>query len=323
MSRIKSTYKYIFYPLATLVCIVTLLIIIQPEGNAYRIFTNFAVEIMLGILGFGLVCLLLQWHRLMFVSFACAGILSLFLKSSSNPAPTYATPNTEKDIEVVHLNISNYEGNEYEELTDLIINSDADVVSIQEVTPDWDMVLRDELLDSFPHFSSVASISFNGMAVFSKFPINSIDTFYYNDIPNLTGLIQSGKAGSKPIRFISTYTNPAFSTDKFYQELSEHFKTIIDKVKDTKGAKLAFGTYNTVAWSSEMKFFTNELSLQNSRRSINPFSQSTYEHIFHSLDMECVSFDGFYDNTGAKIGLKVKLHLKNLPVSYYDKGPIQ
>jgi len=235
MSVVKSTYKFVFYPLALALSILTLLIIIQPSGAPFRIFTNSAVEIMLGILGFGLLCLLLQWHRLMFVSFACAGVLSLFLKSSSNPAPVYAAPNVESDIEVIHLNISNYEGAEYEELTDLILDSGADMVSIQEVTPDWETVFRDELVDSFPHFSSVASISFNGMAVYSKYPLTDVDTFYYKDIPNLTGIIKPNKSNSKPIRFISTYTDPAFGTDKFYQELSDHFQTIIGKVKTSKG----------------------------------------------------------------------------------------
>ncbi|MGK0390394.1 MAG: hypothetical protein ACI94Y_003147 [Maribacter sp.] len=319
MSKVKSTYKFVFYPLATLLSIITLLIIIQPSGMYYRVFTNSAVQIMLGILGFGLLCLLLQWHRLMFVAFTCTGILCLFLKSSSNPSPAYATPNVKEDIEVIHLNISNFNGEEYEELTDLLLESGADLISIQEVKPDWDTVLREELLDSFPYFSSMPNIGINGMAVFSKYPISDLDTFYYSDIPNLTGLIHP--EDNKPIRFISTYTNPAFGTDKFYKELKDHFEMIIDKVEDSSEARLAFGTYNTVAWSSEMKFFTGALGLQNSRRSISPFSQSTYEHIFHSMDMECVSFDGLYDVAGEKIGLKVKLHIKNISTSYYDKEP--
>lgn len=320
MSIVKSTYKFVFYPLATLLSIITLLIIIQPSGMHYRVFTNSAVEIMMGILGFGLLCLLLQWHRLMFVSFTCTGILCLFLKSSSNPSPVYATPNIKEDIEVIHLNISNFNGEEDVELTDLLLESGADLISIQEVDPWWDPVLKEELLDSFPYFSSIPSISFNGMAVFSKYPLTDLDTFYYTDVPNLTGLIRA-KNTEKPIRFVSTYTNPSFGTDKFYQDLKDHFEAIIDKVQNQPEAMLAFGTYNTVAWSSEMKFFTGALSLQNSRRSISPFSQSTYEHIFHSMDMECVSFDGLYDAAGEKIGLKVKLHVKNLPISYYDKGP--
>lgn len=320
MSIVKSTYKFVFYPLAILLSIITLLIIIQPSGIHYRAFTNYAVEIMLGVLGFGLLCLLLQWHRLMFVSLTCTGILCLFLKSSSNPSPVYATPNIKEDIEVIHLNTSSFSGEEDVELTDLLLESGADLISIQEVDPFWDTVLKEELLGSYPYHSSIVNISFNGMAVFSKYPIFDLDTFYYKDIPNLTGLIQS-KDSNKPIRFISTYTNPTFGTDKFYQDLKDHFETIISKVQNSSEARLAFGTYNTVAWSSEMKFFTGALGLQNSRRSISPFSQSTYEHIFHSMDMECVSFDGLYDDLGTKIGLKVKLHVKNLPISYYDKGP--
>ena len=322
MSIVKSTYKFVFYPLATLLSIITLLIIIQPSGVYYRVFTNSAVEIMLGILAFGMLCLLLQWHRLMFVALTCTGILCLFLKSSSNPAPVYATPNVSEDIEVVHLNTSNFNGEYLDELTDLLLESGVDLISIQEVNPDWDSIFREELLDSFPYYSSIVNISFNGMAVFSKYPIIDLDTFYYGNVPNLTGLVQT-KDSSKPIRFISTYTAPAFGTDKFYQELKDHFETIIAKVEDNSEAILAFGTYNTVAWSSEMKFFTGALGLQNSRRSTSPFSQNTYEHIFHSMDMECVSFDGLYDATGTKIGLKVKLHVKNLPTSYYDKGPTE
>jgi len=321
MSIVKSTYKFVFYPLAALLSIITLLIIIQPSGAHYRVFTNSAVEIMLGILGFGLLCLILQWHRLMFVAFTCTGILCLFLKSSSNPAPVYATPNLNNDIEVVHLNISNYNGAETEGLTDLLLESGTDFISIQEVDPFWEPILKEELLDSFPYFSSIPNISFYGMAVFSKYPITDLDTFYYQDIPNLTGLIHP-KDNNKPIRFISTYTTPTFGTDKFYQELKDHFEMIINKVEGSTEARIAFGTYNTVAWSSEMKFFTGALGLQNSRRSTSPFSQSTYEHIFHSMDMECVSFNGLYDTTGLEIGLKVKLHMKN-PISQYDKGPTE
>lgn len=324
MSVVKSTYKFVFYPLALVLMVTTLLIIIQPSGQYYRVFTESAVEITLGILGFGLLCLLLQWHRLMFVSFACAGILSLFLKSSTNPAPVYATPILEEDIEVIHLNISSYEGSVYEDLTDLLLRTDADLISIQEVDPEWDMVLRDELSDTYPYFSSVASVGINGLAIFSKLRLTNLDTFYHNNIPNLTGLIEAKKEGDKPIRFISTYTNPAFGTDKFYQELRDHFEAIIDKVKDTAGARLALGTYNTVAWSSEMKFFTGELGLQNSRRTINPFSEDTYEHIFHSRDIECVDFDGIYDNSEERIGLKIKLHhKKQLPDHYHVQKPSQ
>jgi len=324
MSVVKSTYKFIFYPLALVVTVVTLLILIQPSGEYYRNFTEYAVEIMLGILGFGLLCLLLQWHRLMFVSFACAGILSLFLKSSTNPAPVYATPIENEDIEVIQVNTSSNDG-AYENLTKLLLSTDADLISIQEVNPGWDEALKKDLSKTYQYSHSVVSMGFNGMAIYSKLPLTNIDAFYHNDIPNLTGLIKPKKEGAKPIRFISTYTNPTFGTDKAYQELKEHFEAIIAKVKDTDETMLAFGNYNTVAWSSEMKFFTGELGLQNSRRTVNPFSGTTFEHIFHSMDMECVDFDGLYDNLGERIGLKVKLHqieVTPLP-SYPHERPTQ
>lgn len=306
MSVVKSTYKFVFYPLSLLLMVITLLIIIQPSEQ-YRIFTNNAVEITLGILGFGILCLLLQWHRLMFVSYACVGILSLFLKSSTNPAPVYATPIGNEDMVVVHVNTSSYDGGTYEDLTDLLLSTNADLISIQEINPISDAIFKEKLSDTFPYISTISSIGFNGLGVFSRQPFINVDTFNHGDIPNLTGLIEPKVKDDKPIRFISTYTNPTFGTDKAYEELKDHFDAIIEMVQDSSGAKLAFGTYNTVAWSSEMKYFTGELGLQNSRRSVSPFSGTSFEHIFHSRDMECVDFGGLYDTLGTKIGLKVKL----------------
>lgn len=320
---LKTTYNYIVYPLSALLAGITLLIIIQPLGDTFRVFTNSAVKILFGILAFGLICMILKWHRLMFAAFTCTGILCLFLKESSNPAPVYATRLEKEDISIVQLNISNYDGASYFDLTDLLNNSDADLISIQEVTPDWDSVLTQQLIDSFPYFSSVASLGFNGMAVYSKHPLEQLDTFYYQNIPNLTGIFRS-KNLNRPVRFISTYTNPTFESSASYEQLRNHFQTVIEKIADTEEARLAFGTYNTVAWSSEMKYFTDELGLQNSRRSINNlFSQSGYEHIFHSKEIECSGLMPLTSKSGNAIGLEATVHFKKTPTIHHVLEPTQ
>ncbi len=314
---VRRSHDLIFYPVVALLVITTALIIIQPENAAFRIFTNHAVEIMFGILGMGLLFLFTKWHSLMFFAFSCTGLLCLFLKTSTNPAPTYAKPNLTEDLEVIHLNISNYDWGDYDELSDIILNSSADLVSVQEVTPDWDMMLKMSLKDSFPHMSSLASISFNGLAVFSKLPLINLDTFYHQNIPNLTGQVKMGIEGRKKIRFVTTYTNPSFDNDKFYQELKEHFTTIIGRLKETKGPLIAFGTYNIRAFTPEMKYFTNALGLYNSKRSINPLNEFSYEHIFHSEHLECSNFGELYtEDNQNMIGLNVKLQYKNDPIKH-------
>ncbi len=324
MEIVRRSSNFVFYPVVAMLTLTTALIIVQPESSTFRVFTNHAIEIMFGIFGLSFLFLFARWHKLMFLAFGCVGVLCLFLKSSSNPAPIYAAPSISEDIEVIHLNISNHDWEDYSQLSDMILNTSADVVSIQEVTPDWDIELKHLLQDSFPYISSLASMGINGMSIFSKLPFSEMDTFYYKDVPNLTGIIKLGSDGKKLIRFVTTYTNPAFNSDKFYAELREHFTTIIEKLKYSQQAILAIGTYNTVAWSTEMKYLTGSLGLQNSKRSTNPFSQSSYEHIFHSQELECSDFGGVYTNEGTKVGLKVKLQFKNTPILFpYGPEPTQ
>ncbi len=311
MATIKTTHKIISYPIAILLICITASIVIQPFGSIFRYFTNHGVETMFAMLGIALVFMFLKWHQLMFTTFTCVGILCLFFKTSINPSPTYAAPTPAGKIEILHLNIDNYDWKSYEELSDLLLQSGADFISIQELTPDWDHFLQQQLQDSFPYNSSIASIGFNGLAIYSKIPIQDIETFYYKDIPNITGLLKAKELGKKAIRFISTYTNPPYDSEKFYTELKEHFTTIIKKIKNTSEAKLALGTYNIVPWSSEMKYFTNALGLYNSKRSTSPFSDGDYEHIFHSSSLECTRFNEIFSVDGSKVGMTVRMQFKS------------
>ncbi len=320
----QGSHNLVFYPVVALTTLATALILLQPESPKFRMFINHAPEIMFGILGLGMLFLFTKWHRLMFFAFGYTGLLCIFLRSSTNTAPVYAKPNMAKTLEVIHVNISNHDWEAYEELSDIIINSSADLVSIQEVTPDWDFSLKTTLKDSFPYISSAANISFNGIAVFSKLPFSDLDTFYHNDIPNLTGMISLGEGNSGRIRFVTTYTNPSFDNNKFYEELKEHFTTIINKLSGKENlARIAIGTYNIKAWTPEMKYFTNALGLRNSKRAINPLNEGSYEHIFHSTHLECSNFGELYTEDGSSmIGLKVKLQFKNTPLAD-DSGKIQ
>ncbi len=306
-----------FYPLAIILVAATAVIHIQPTGAAFRFFIDSAPEIMLGILGAGLVFMMLRWHRLMYLSFLCVGFLCLFLKGSINPSPVYATKNPERSMEIVQLNTSFYDGS-FEDLTSLLLESGADLLSLQEVTPDWDAFFQENLVDSFPYSRSVPSIGINGMVIFSKMPLTDLETFYYKDIPNITGNILPDCDPSKRIRFVTTYTNPTFKTEAFYKDLKEHLTTIIEKVEPYSDAMLAMGTYNTVAWSSEMKYFTDRLGLQNSRRS----TYGSGSYVFHNPKLECTEFSDFKDESKS-IGLRGTFQFSSKQVVLNDQQPTQ
>ncbi len=304
-----SENKFVVSFLSIVLITITGIILLQPGGQYSRYLTNHAVYVMFGMLAFGLVFLLLKHHKIMLVSFACAGALAYFLKGSSNQALSYPERNVEVSLDVVHVNISNHDG-DYESLCSMLENSEADLISIQEVTPDWNIFLRQTLEPLYPFNKSVVSIGFNGMAIYSKYPILEIDTFYHEDIPNITGIIEVGDEAKKPLRFLSTYTNPTFETQSLYPQLLAHFKTIIRRMEDKAAPELALGTFNAVAWSTEMKYLTNHLNLVNSRRPVDFFEQNSYEHIFHSNRMECTALSPFIGEENNAIGVKGSFQFK-------------
>jgi endonuclease/exonuclease/phosphatase (EEP) superfamily protein YafD len=315
----NSTNKYIFYPVTAMLSGITAIIILQERIEFFRFFSNHAVSILFGIIALGLLFMVLRWQRLMFVAFVCAGCLCLFLRSSTNTSPRYASPNFSNDIEVLHINTSNHEGS-YEELTVSLLKSDADFISVQEVTPDWDLALE-ILRTKYPYYRSVVSIGYNGMAVFSRLPFTELDTFYYKDIPNITGVIETPQ--KKDLRFICTYTEPPSGSDRFYEELREHFEVIKEKVGDSPATRLALGSYNTVVWSPEMKYFASVLGLKNSHRSTTPFDEGDFEHIFHSQELECSNFSKFYNEVGGYLGLRGRFQFKSTTVNPYAQQPTE
>ncbi len=310
MPVIYTEHKAILSAAIIILSLITAAVVFQPEGHLFRYFTNYALEILFLTLGVSFVFWIAKWHYSMYYGLFCTGILCLFLKSSTNPNPTYAAPvdDLEETLDIIQVSVDG----DYEEFCMNLLESNADIISIQEVTPDWDFFFQEFLVDSFPYFISVPSISFNGLSIYSKLPFLATDTFYYKETPNITGMVSLDDNQKKTIRLLSTYTNPIFTND-----LKEHFTKIVEEVKYLNGSLVAMGSFNTVAWSSEMKYFTNELNLVNSKRSVNPFTQGTYEHIFHSQYMECSSFEGFTDTMGNDLGLRVQLQFKN-KVNNYD-----
>ena len=126
-----------------------------PDGTFFRWASQHAVQIMLCYLGLGLLLLLLRQRRLMFVSFACCAVICMYLRRTIGAEDAfrfqYAKPTQEKTIKFAHFNTGSTDG-DFERVMQTLLKQNPDVISIQEVTPDWDAALRALLATKYPHF---------------------------------------------------------------------------------------------------------------------------------------------------------------------------
>ena len=209
----------------------------------------------------------------MFITMLASGLLAFYLKTASNSSMVLPQTNNLPKVKIAHFNLSSFDAYD-PTFKDIILETECDIISFQEYTPDWDAYIRRELNKEFPHAHKMVRIDVFGMAVFSKKPLGKLDIFYYKDIPNLSFMVNNGM---HDINIISSYIAPPSLNSKKINS-SDHLKVLAQKVAERKLPTIALGDFNQVYWTNEIKTFREMTQLNNSRRNISLTSKAPYDH---------------------------------------------
>lgn len=268
--------------------------IVFPKVGIIRQGEEFIVQIMLAYLVLGFFFLILNNHRLVLTSFFCCGILCLFLKNASNSNLMLPRETQESSLSLAHINVSSVT-EVHDSLHAILKTLNADVISFQEVTPDWEQIILKELSENYPYKKSYSRIDPFGKCIISKFPISFIDTFNINNKPNV--MIAFQISDDEEIFLLSTHLLPPL--DKETTEHNRAHLSILSSVlAEIRVPFIVAGDFNLVYWANEIRSFRNNAKLSNSRRAASKGGmQISYDHIFYSKDLECSSFkDITHDN---------------------------
>lgn len=276
---------------------------------------TFTVQIMLAYLALSMLFLFTSQQRLMLVCLVCCGMLAMYLKNSSNGHLRLASKTEEPELRIGHINLSLAE--EYEATVRTILDTDLDVWTFQEMTPDWDQVLEDALCDQYPYDATFVRIDPYGLSVWSKYPLEVIDTFNFDGIPNLRVSIPVG--GERYVHIVSSHTKAPVNSSA-YHDIRMHFREISRYIRTLDGPVITCGDYNLPSWAPEVKEYKNLAELQDSRRDINPASvQGSFslfkvpiDHIFYTDEVECTSFRVIDDIKSRHLGIIGTYQLKEI-----------
>ena len=292
--------------LSTILFVGTGIVVLAPQVPLIRKVSEYSVHIMLGMLVFSMFSMVIGKSKVMFAGLACTAALCLFLKNASHSS-FLTNPNTKTKLNVAHINVSNLPF-EFDPIKDMLSDQDIDVVSFQELTPDWEDTLKAKLTTRFPYSSMEVRMDPYGLAVFSRAPLIVADTFMCNGIPNINVVIEKENT---VFQVISSYLTPALDK-KSLNLASRQLEIIANKVNNSTKPLIALGEYNMVYWTNEIRDFRAKTNLQNSRRDlIDGNLRVPYDHIFFSKKLECTEFKELKDQSQNYIGIMGTYQIKD------------
>ncbi|MEL6925420.1 MAG: endonuclease/exonuclease/phosphatase family protein, partial [Bacteroidota bacterium] len=284
--------------LLTLFILGAILCVFTPNYFLFKWGESFAMYIMFGYLLGGLVFLFFSKPKMMFTSFACCAGLALYLKDASNGNLVYPARTSAPAVSVANFNLSASNEN-FIGTTEAILKEGADVVSVQEIDPNWQSILDDALKVEYPYSAVVfRPENFQGIGIYSRTPLTVVDTFYFEDVPNLKFKIEMAE---QEVCLMSAYIYPEFNTED-YARKQQHLDALCHNLEWEEVPFITMGDFNEVQWSGYIRDFRRTCQLSDSRRFPTWVKRPT-DHIFYSRHFECVAFKSITTNNTTHLGI--------------------
>ncbi|MAT56295.1 MAG: hypothetical protein CMN32_17630 [Saprospirales bacterium] len=301
---------------------VSVLAVVFPHYFPYPLssFSNYANQLMLLMLMGGLFFLLLRQPRLTFLSFAGSAALCLFLKYSNNSdginrwrsrltpeqVVLKSKPEHTNQLRVAHVNLSN--ATDIDSTVQALRNCKAGLISLHELDPMWEMILREELSSAYPFQEFYVDIGLYGMGIISKYRLAGIDTLYFDGVPSLRTAIS---VDGQDLRLFSLHSEPLIH-ESARKKLLFQLDTVGTLISHDSLPSLVFGEFNLMTWSNELQEFCKTAGLHESRngfmhyvsKGLGSLWETPFDHIFFTSPLQVVEFSNFLEpGTGKRLGI--------------------
>ncbi|NVJ48461.1 MAG: endonuclease/exonuclease/phosphatase family protein [Cytophagia bacterium] len=279
--------------LAAFLLIPAILLLIPSYTFRLTLFQSFLFQAMLVYGLLSAFWIVKHHYRLAGVNFI---IYFLLLVKISGPInKTYKIDQGDETLKVLQFNVLSV-NDKYEETINSVIELEPDFVSFQEVSHQWAEVLVAGLSQEYPFYKVVEHPDQGqGIAVFSKYPLQDVEEVHVTSTANITGKIL---VGNEAVNFLALHTKSPTNRSK-WNNRNNHLKWAEAYVNEQPGEFLVLGDFNTVPWDNRMLNFQSSTELSDSRKKLtptyptwNPFvAQIPIDYILHSKGIGCDSLD--------------------------------
>ena len=284
-----------------LISILVLLLILQPDISFISLLSEYTIWIIISLITIGLIAMFSNNRSLVYFSMFTAGILTFYLKDLSNQNLVFNKHiNKETALHIMHVDIFNVEESK-PELLNIILKKDPDIISFEELTPDWNDFLKKNLQKKYKSIFSLNRLDYDSKLVLSKYKFISKDTFELSGHPQMDVTVFFR---NNPIKIILPYVvpYPVFDKNDIKRYQLDELADYINKSHYTN--LIVAGEFNQVYWTKGIRSLLYKTKLNNARRFISFEINNPYDHIFYSKKLKCIELNEILDSKENHIGIE-------------------
>jgi endonuclease/exonuclease/phosphatase (EEP) superfamily protein YafD len=282
--------------------IIAIILVLAPENFFIMLAKAFAYQYMIALVFLVMWFMMRGRYRYMFVALASV----LLVNTLFNEVITGEISNPQANgIKVAHFNVLKYTSN-HGPTMERAIETDADIISFQEVDHEWADTLLNNLTGRYPYYKIVPHEGSYGLAIFAKHPLENVQVMYTNKVPNLVGEVVVDK---QRINFVASHTKAPLGLFN-YRHRNSHIAAISHYLKRIEGPVLVIGDFNTVPWDDHLLQFKSDSNLFDSRKNLAAtypnnlsIARIPIDYIFHSREVECLSFSTITGTSSDHFGI--------------------
>jgi endonuclease/exonuclease/phosphatase (EEP) superfamily protein YafD len=200
---------------------------------------------------------------------------------------------TTPKLKVAHFNVLKFNSSKQQTI-ETIINSDADIVSLQETDELWTKEIESAVKKDYPYCIFFPSdICCFGISLLSKQPLYNSNISFHGGIPNIEADLIFNDVVT---HVISSHTASPISRSHLVRR-NTHLSELSDHVAKIDSPTIVIGDFNTVPWDKKLVNFKAETQLKDSRKAYESTFPSYFgnlgipiDYIFHSKEISCLSF---------------------------------
>ena len=193
----------------------------------------------------------------------------------------------DQNLKLMHANVL-ARNDQYQKLLDLVTEEEPDMVFLQEINNDWVAGIT-SLKSEYPYYYTEPRAGNFGIAVYSKFPFNSI---LHVDSPPLgyPTISATVSIGEKDLTLISSHPTIPLGA-KLHSVRNEQLESLVERVQSADTPVVLLGDFNASIWDPRYRNLERSTGLLNARRGFGvlptwptfmPFAMIPIDHVLVS-----------------------------------------
>jgi endonuclease/exonuclease/phosphatase (EEP) superfamily protein YafD len=197
-------------------------------------------------------------------SWLISGVLGLILIANAlTLAPTLiikkSAPRRQQSMKLLQINL-NYKNEQYSRVLNYVQKVDADVLVLEEFTPEWEKQFEVELIRAaYPYQITVPRTDTYGIALFSKFPLTNKRILHLADF-EWPSIMTEIAFDEKPMQIVAAHFMGPM-TRLGWEEQTSQIEALVSRRDLLHGSLVIVGDFNTTPWTQNFGSLKKQLHL--------------------------------------------------------------